>query len=166
MSTPPISYRVLVVDDNPGDLALLQEAITSLQAPIVLTTCRDGREALRLLAERQDFDLILSDLNMPGVNGVALFQHLQECEHLQRIPMVMMSSSDRAKLPKRLDGAIAVPYFTKAATWADFLRLAREILAVVSDKAPHSSASGRQLAERMTPGQGFVKFEGSRSTPP
>ena len=159
MPTPVNAFHVLVVDDNPGDLGLLQEAIASIRAPITLTTCADGRDALRVLAERQDFDLILSDLNMPSMSGVDLFQHLQNSHRLQHIPMVMMSSSDRSKLPKRLDGAIAVPYFTKAATWEDFLRLAREILAAVSLKAPISSTSGRQLAERMTPAQGFAKFK-------
>jgi CheY-like chemotaxis protein len=159
MASPVSTFHVLVVDDNPGDLGLLQEAVASIRAPIVLTTCTDGRDALRLLAERQDFDLILSDLNMPSMSGVDLFQRLQQSHRLQHIPMVMMSSSDRSKLPKRLDGAIAVPYFTKAATWEDFIRLAREILAAVSLKAPISSASGKQLAERMTPVQGFAKFK-------
>lgn len=163
MMTPEAQYRVLVVDDNPGDLLLLQEAVRSIHAPISLTTCPDGREALRILGQRSDFDLILSDLNMPGVNGVDLVHQLQQVEELRQIPIVMMSSSERAKLPKQLDGAITVPYFTKATTWDEFLGLARELVEAVTSKSSAASTSARILAERMTPSRGFAKFDGQES---
>lgn len=154
-------YHVLLVDDNRGDLALLQEAVTCIRAPITLITCETGAEALKQLAERNDIDLILTDLNMPGMTGVQLFQRLRDDARIQHIPMVMMSSSERAKLPKRIDEAITVPYFTKAASWPDFIRLAQELFAAVSSK--QSTTSGRLLAERMTPVEGFTKFTGDET---
>jgi CheY-like chemotaxis protein len=153
------NYHVVVVDDNPGDLCLLQEAIISIGAPITMISCQTGQDALALLADRRDIDLILSDLNMPGMHGVQLFQRLQQCPRLQHVPMVMMSSSARAKLPKRIAGDITVPYFTKAATWPDFVRLAQELLLAVSATDTAAATSGRLLAERMTPAQGFAKFK-------
>lgn len=159
-------YHVLVVDDNPGDLCLLQEAIVHIGAPITMIACQSALAALTILTERRDIDLILSDLNMPGLNGVQLFQRLQQCPRLRHVPMVMMSSSDRAKLPKLIGDNIAVPYFTKAATWPDFIRLARELLTAVSTHDVAASTSVHVLAERMTPSHGFSKFRSGGPPPP
>lgn len=158
-------YHVLLVDDNRGDIALLQEAVACIRAPMTLVPCETGAEALRQLAARTDIDLVLSDLNMPGMTGVQLFKRIREDSRFQHLPLVMMSSSDRAKLPKRIADDISVPYFTKASSWADFIHLAQELLTAVASK--QSASSGRLLAERMTPAQGFAKFrpEGSLQPP-
>jgi CheY-like chemotaxis protein len=153
-------YRVLVVDDNDGDLGLFQEALGTVRVPIVLVTRKDAQQALDLLATDRGFDLILSDLNMPNISGAEFVNRLEKKPELTHIPIVLMSSSLKARLPARIASAVTVPYFTKATTWPEFVHLAQEIEAMLV--AGRSENSGRLLAERMTPATGFPKF----TTPP
>lgn len=162
---PSKRYEVLVVDDNPGDLRLLQEAIVSISAPINIIACQSASDALAILADRDDIDLILSDLNMHGTDGIQLFERLQHCPRLRAIPMAIMSSSDRTKLPKPIMNKIRVPYFTKASTWPDFITLAQELLASVSSCDGAATTPARMLAERMTPTHGFSIFTDVQSPP-
>jgi CheY-like chemotaxis protein len=156
-STPGAAYRVLAIDDNHGDLLLLEEAIAAVGAPVTLVRCGSAAEALDILSITQKFDLILSDLNMPGISGLELFQRLHGTPEFKALPLVLMSSSRKEKLPRGIaDAMMQVPYFTKADTWDGFLRLAREISAMLVDG--RSSASARRLAERMTPPSGYSKF--------
>lgn len=74
MTTPPLTFRVLVVDDNERDLMLLEEAVREASAPIKLVTFIKAAESLDFLSHDQQFRLILSDLNMPDVHGLELFQ--------------------------------------------------------------------------------------------
>lgn len=152
------TYRLLVVDDNEGDLGLFREAISKVQVPIVVVTRGDAQSALDLLADDHAFDLILSDLNMPIISGVELVNRLAATPALKDIPIVLMSSSLQSRLPPRIATAITVPYFTKAAMWEEFVHLARAIETMLI--AGRSDHSGRLLAERMTPGAGFRKFAG------
>lgn len=154
------TYRLLVVDDNDGDLGLFREALGKVQVAIALVTRSNAQLALDLLANDQAFDLILSDLNMPNISGVELVNRLASTPALKHIPIVLMSSSLQSRLPPRIANAITVPYFTKAATWDEFIHLAHAIEAMLI--AGRSDDSGRLLAERMTPATGFRKF----TTPP
>lgn len=155
-STPTSSYRVLVIDDNNGDLLLLEEALAAVGAAVALIKCNSAAEAINVLSITQKFDLILSDLNMPHISGLELFKRLHGNSQFKAIPLVMMSSSRMDNLPKSIASNLDVPYFTKADTWEGFLQLAREIITMLTDGK--SSASARRLAERMTPVIGFQKF--------
>jgi len=66
--------RVLLIDDEVHLLRALRRALQ----PHEVTTVPGGAEALALLAERRDFDLVLCDLMMPQVDGAAVHQYLQE----------------------------------------------------------------------------------------
>jgi DNA-binding response OmpR family regulator len=65
----PRSYTILVVDDEP---ALLEIYCSALSEPgHVVLTAADGYKAIRILVERH-VDLVITDINMPGLNGVHL----------------------------------------------------------------------------------------------
>jgi signal transduction histidine kinase len=68
------SARVLVVDDDPMVLASIRRALRGHS----VTPLQDAREALRLLASEQTFDVILCDLMMPVLSGVELYEQLGE----------------------------------------------------------------------------------------
>ncbi len=74
--------RILVVDDDDNLRELL--AIVLSQDGRVVDTARDGIEALELLNQNR-YDLIISDLRMPGLNGLALYEALratpQDADH-------------------------------------------------------------------------------------
>ncbi|KAF8080800.1 hypothetical protein N665_0922s0014 [Sinapis alba] len=83
----PAGLRVLVVDDDPTWLKILEKMLKKCSYEV--TTCGLAREALRLLRERKDgFDIVISDVNMPDMDGFKLLEHVGlELD----LPVIMMS---------------------------------------------------------------------------
>ncbi len=74
-SGPDAGVRLLVVDDEPRILDFLRRALVAHGYEV--DTVADGRDALRALGEH-DYDLVLLDLMMPGVDGLAVLRELNE----------------------------------------------------------------------------------------
>jgi len=93
------TVEILLVEDNPGDVRLVHEALRSVDAPWRITVARDGDEALDLLTGRARKDggyrpdLILLDLNLPRRDGRELLGSIKADPALKRIPVVVMTSS-------------------------------------------------------------------------
>jgi chemotaxis family two-component system response regulator Rcp1 len=91
--------RILIVEDNPGDQRLIQEALRETQVNHTSAVARDGVEALDYLFRRAPFetaprpDLILLDLNLPKKNGRDVLAAVKADGNLQNIPVVVFSSS-------------------------------------------------------------------------
>ncbi|MCZ2803593.1 response regulator [Modestobacter sp. VKM Ac-2983] len=83
--------RVLVVDDNPTNLRILDHQLAQYGAHCVLAA--DGVEALRELAAGDPFDLAVLDLHMPGMDGVALAAAVHGRPETATLPLVLLSSS-------------------------------------------------------------------------
>jgi PAS domain S-box-containing protein len=86
--------NILMVDDTPENLVALEAVLTSLNQNLV--KARSGEEALRLLL-KQDFAVILLDVNMPGINGfetAALIRQRKNSEHIPIIFVSAISTSD------------------------------------------------------------------------
>lgn len=66
-----------------------------------VATAEDGEDALEIIAERQDFDLILSDMAMPGMDGPTMARQLREA--LPEIPILFMSGYAEEQLCKSID---------------------------------------------------------------
>ncbi|ESQ28519.1 hypothetical protein EUTSA_v10018396mg [Eutrema salsugineum] len=83
----PVGLRVLVVDDDPTWLKILEKMLKKCSYEV--TTCGLAREALRLLRERKDgYDIVISDVNMPDMDGFKLLEHVGlELD----LPVIMMS---------------------------------------------------------------------------
>ena len=93
MSNPERSsepLRVLLVDDEPLVLDLLEEALTVRGFEV--TTAAAGAEALRLGKERPP-DVVLSDTNMPGMDGVELLAAFRAEPALAGVPFFLMSGN-------------------------------------------------------------------------
>ncbi len=104
---PPLfSRRVLVVDDEPSILDLLEVTLTEAGAQVVKAT--DGPTALSLVATHPP-DLILLDLKMPGMDGFQVLEHLGAAPRTARIPVAIQTSAeDYASLARaRREGAAA-----------------------------------------------------------
>jgi chemotaxis family two-component system response regulator Rcp1 len=93
------SIEVLLVEDNPGDVRLITEALNDAKIHVHITAVHDGVEALALLRREGDYsraalpDLILLDLNLPRMNGHEVLATIKQDERLRRIPVVIVTSS-------------------------------------------------------------------------
>ena len=110
----PASFKILIVDDNPTILKLLQQALIKCGE---LFPAASGAEALRKAAEIQP-DLIISDYSMPQMNGLELFEKLRGQENTVNIPFVFLASKKdiEGQLRSASDGIedfIVKPFFVQ-----------------------------------------------------
>lgn len=101
---------LLVVDDNPTNRDLLTRQLA--RHGYIVAAAGDGAEALDKLAGR-DFDLVLLDVIMPGMDGVETLHRLKADERLRDIPVIMLSSLDEVESAVRCIEAGAEEYITK-----------------------------------------------------
>jgi CheY-like chemotaxis protein len=98
---PTRPYHVLLVDDDPADIALIGQSFTEHQAPVSLHVTNDGVQALAFLRREEGYtevprpDLILLDLNMPRMDGRAVLAEVKSDRDLATIPVVMLTTSDQ-----------------------------------------------------------------------
>ncbi|RXH70356.1 hypothetical protein DVH24_007612 [Malus domestica] len=93
----PAGLRVLVVDDDTTCLRILE--LMLLRCLYQVTTCSEATVALNLLRERKDcFDVVLSDVHMPDMDGFKLLEHIGlEMD----LPVIMMSADGRTSVVMR-----------------------------------------------------------------
>jgi len=115
----PEALRILMVEDNPGDVRLVKETLTQDQRwPFELHS--EGRLAAgleRLQAER--FDLVLLDLGLPDAKGIATFQDVQR--HAPAVPVVVLTGSDDQEVAVQAIQEGAQDYLVKGAVDGDRL---------------------------------------------
>lgn len=91
--------HILHIEDNPGDIVLLREALRPLSLSVEISVARNGEEALRILhqeapaASNSPIDLILLDIKLPRKNGFEVLAALQHDPEHQFIPVVVFSST-------------------------------------------------------------------------
>jgi CheY-like chemotaxis protein len=89
--------RVLLVEDNEGDVELVKRALRRAEKPVSIKVANDGVDALALLRQTDDAagppHIILLDLNMPRMDGRRLLEVLKADPQLKFIPVVMLTSS-------------------------------------------------------------------------
>ncbi len=95
---------ILVVDDNPADIALIREALKDV--PCSIEVAANGESALQSLrshrAASSDVRLVFADLNLPGLGGLEMTLAMRQDPALRGIPVVLLSSSGR---PAEIRGA-------------------------------------------------------------
>jgi chemotaxis family two-component system response regulator Rcp1 len=98
-SSRPTRTEILLVEDNPGDIRLMQEAFKDGGLLSNLSVVRDGEQAMAFLHQRGPHassprpDLILLDLNLPRKDGREVLAELKKEESLRQIPVVVLSTS-------------------------------------------------------------------------
>ncbi len=94
------TYSILLVEDNPGDVRLTQEAFKEGKRDIKLETVPDGAEALEFLRKQGNYagkatpDLILLDLNLPKWSGREVLEAIKTDLELRRIPVIVLTTSN------------------------------------------------------------------------
>ena len=97
--TPDQPLSVLLVEDDPGDVLIAQEALAAGRLSTELHVVTDGVEAMSYLHRDGDYssarrpDLILLDLNLPKKSGHEVLAEVKEDPELRRIPVVVLTTS-------------------------------------------------------------------------
>lgn len=86
--------HILAVDDSPSMRDMVRIALTS--AGFNVTQAADGHEALDI-ARQQAFDLVLSDVNMPRMDGIALIRALRAEQTYRHTPILMLTTESSAE---------------------------------------------------------------------
>ena len=97
-ATTPV--RILVVDDDPGDVVMIEAALSESDVEKIIVVVCDGEEAMEFLRQEGRHtgaprpDMILLDLNMPRMDGRQVLGAVKSDEDLRTIPIVVLTTSN------------------------------------------------------------------------
>lgn len=126
-SAPP-EATVLLVEDDVADQEILKRIVSKGVMRASLHIVSDGQAALDYLdSVKGDVDLILLDLNMPGLNGLETLAEIRLRRNTKTIPVIMLTTSDSDTDVVKSYELGANSYVTKPVKYDDFIRVVREI---------------------------------------
>ncbi len=134
-TTQPIGdpVEILLVEDNPGDVRLAQEALEDGKVRNHLNVVRDGMEAMDFLYKRGAYsdvkrpDIILLDLNLPRKDGREVLEEIKSNEDLRKIPVVVLTTSDAEKDILRAYDLSVNCYVTKPVDFNQFIDIIKKV---------------------------------------
>jgi len=126
--------RILLVEDNPADAQMLQTALRQAGEATEVILMTNGVKALEYLAGEnrssgRPCDLVLLDLNLPGLGGFDILKHLRACEDYNSLPVIVMSGSSDPMEVERCYRAGANSYICKPTHLDDILATTAEFVA-------------------------------------
>ena len=125
--------EILLIEDNPGDVRLTQEALRENKVRNKLHVVEDGVEAMAFLRREGKYadvprpDLILLDLNLPKKDGREVLAEIKSDEDLGRIPVVVLTTSQAEEDILRAYGLNANCYVTKPVDLDRFFEVVKSI---------------------------------------
>lgn len=111
--------QILLVEDNPADVRLVQECLSQPRSRLVIHVAEDGIAALQFLRKEGRFseavtpDLILLDLNLPKKNGREVLVEVKNDPRLRMIPVIVLTTSNNEQDISNAYGLHANCYLTK-----------------------------------------------------
>jgi len=124
MSTP--SYKVLIVEDSPTMRQLIAFALKRIRG-IKIVEAQDGVDGLKKLSGDK-FDLILSDINMPIMDGLKLVSLVRRDPNFKDVPIVIITTEGASEDRERALSLGANDYITKPIQTTQILDVARRLL--------------------------------------
>ncbi len=125
--------EVLLIDDNPHDTLLTQEAFNDCKRDVNINIFHDGSEALGFLKKQGVHsssttpDLVLLDINMPRMSGIEVLQHIKNDDSLKSIPVVILSTSSNQDEIKKCYQLQANSYISKPISYFDLIEIVEHI---------------------------------------
>jgi two-component system, chemotaxis family, response regulator Rcp1 len=127
------AIEILLVEDNPGDVRLIQEALRDGKVWNNPHVVSDGEMALDFVYRRGAFaesprpDMILLDLNLPKKDGREVLATIKSDPDLKRIPVVVLTTSKEEEDVLRAYNLAANCYVTKPVEFDQFMKVIRMI---------------------------------------
>ncbi|MDR0233899.1 MAG: response regulator [Zoogloeaceae bacterium] len=126
-------FKILLVEDNPGDVRLILEALKESKVFASITVARDGIEAMNILYRRPPHeeeprpDLILLDLNLPRMDGREVLEIVKQSPELKYIPVVVLTTSSAEQDILRAYDLHANCYIKKPVDLEQFISVVQSI---------------------------------------
>ena len=124
---------ILLVEDNPGDVRLAQEALRESKIRNKLFVVDDGVKAMEFLHQQGEYadaprpDLVLLDLNLPRKSGREVLAEIKTDESLRRIPVVVLTVSKAEEDVRKAYDQHANCYITKPLDFNQFMEVTKAI---------------------------------------
>jgi CheY-like chemotaxis protein len=125
--------EILLVEDNEGDIGLIEEVFEEAKIRNSLHVAEDGEEAMLYLRRKGKFsgsarpDIILLDLNLPNKDGREVLREIKEDENLHNIPVIVLTTSNAEKDILGAYGFRANAYITKPLDFDQFIKVVGSI---------------------------------------
>jgi CheY-like chemotaxis protein len=125
--------EILLVEDNPGDVRLVQENLKEAKVRNTLSVVNDGAEAMTYLRKEGKYkdavrpDLVLLDLNLPKKDGREVLADIKADEDLKRIPVVVLTISKAEEDVLKSYNLHANAFITKPVDLNQFLKVVKAI---------------------------------------
>jgi CheY-like chemotaxis protein len=131
--SPRAPLGVLLVEDDPGDVMIAEEALKASRLKSKLTVVPDGVEALKYLRREDGYadaerpDLILLDLNLPKMTGYEVLAEVKNDPTLRKIPIVVLTTSGATEDVVRSYDLHANVFVTKPVDFDHFTAVIKQI---------------------------------------
>jgi CheY-like chemotaxis protein len=125
--------EILIVEDNEGDVVLIEEVFEEAKIRNIIHVAEDGEEAVLYLRGEGKFsgsprpDIILLDLNLPKKDGREVLKEIKEDNNLKNIPVVILTTSNAEKDILRAYDLHANVYITKPLDFDQFIKVVGSI---------------------------------------
>lgn len=127
------SVRILLMEDDPGDVELIMEALREAKIALDINHVPNGEEGMRYLRREGNYaeaarpDFIMLDLNMPRMDGREVLEAVKSDKGLRTIPVVILTTSDAEKDILASYDLGANCYLKKPLGLDDFLEVVRSV---------------------------------------
>ncbi len=133
------AQMVLLVDDDANDAFFIKSAMEKARLPLEVTHLTNGKRAIDYLGARPPYasrkeyplpDLVLLDLKMPFKNGFEVLQWIRSQRTLQKLPVVVLSSSEEEKDVRRSRELGATGFVTKMPLFSELVDEVKRVLRI------------------------------------
>jgi len=144
--------KILVAEDNPDDVSLLQRAFSRAGVEIPIHFVEDGQEAIDYLQEGSPLKqtrthdppaMLLLDLKMPRMDGFEVLAWLRQHPEFHDMRVVIFSSSDQPQDMSHAQELGATSYLVKPSASQDYIKVVKDLenhliqISLVNDLGPH-----------------------------
>jgi CheY-like chemotaxis protein len=127
--------KIFLADDNQGDCMQFGKALSELNLSTRLTVVNNGEQMLQILDFNHSLppDIIFLDINMPGKSGYECLDEIRSMEDFDKIPVIMMSTSNAVETVNKAYEHDANLYVCKPNAFPKLKEILRQILSMEWD---------------------------------